>query len=90
MSIEFDNAKRSLTLQNRGLDMARADEIFVGQTITVKDTRIDYGEPRFVTIGFLDLRMVITVWTQRGNNRRIISLRKANDREKDCYKHRLD
>jgi uncharacterized protein len=89
MLIEFDNAKRDLTLSNRDLDMARANEIFGGQTITVEDTRNNYGEARFITIGFLDLRMVIIVWTQRENTRRIISLRKANDRERDYYTPRM-
>ncbi len=89
MLIEFDKAKRDLTLQNRGLDMARADEIFGGRTITAEDTRVNYAENRFITVGFLDLRMVVIVWTQRGDTRRIISLRKANDREKDCYAARM-
>jgi uncharacterized protein len=52
--------------------------------------RKDYGEPRFITIGSLDGRMVVSVWTPRGAVRRIISLRKANDREKALYGSRLD
>jgi uncharacterized protein len=87
--IEFDPAKHELTFHNRGLDMARAGEIFEGYTITVQDNRADYGEIRHITIGFLDLRMVVIVWTQRGNIRRIISMRKANDRERECYTPRL-
>ena len=70
--------------------MARAAEIFDGATLTVADDRKDYGEPRFITIGRLDGRMVVTVWTPRGAARRIISLRKANDREQALYGSRLD
>jgi uncharacterized DUF497 family protein len=65
MRIEFDAAKRDQTLRERGLDMARADEIFAGATLTVSDDRRDYGEDRFITIGFLDARMVVAVWTAR-------------------------
>jgi uncharacterized protein len=61
--IEFDPAKHELTLHNRGLDMARAGEIFEGYTITVQDNRADYGEIRHITTGFLDLLMVVIVWT---------------------------
>jgi uncharacterized protein len=85
MRIEFDAVKRAATLEERGLDMAAAGEIFEGDTITVPDTRRDYGEKRFITIGLMSERLVIVVWTPRGRKRRIISLRKANDREKALY-----
>lgn len=85
MAVEFDPAKRDLTLTTRGLDMGRADDVFDGPTLTVEDDRADYGEPRFITIGLLDRRMVVMVWTPRGAARRIISLRKANVREQDAY-----
>ena len=87
--IEFDAAKRNATLKARGLDMARADEVFVGATLTVADDRQHYGEDRFITIGFLDARMVILVWTPRNGTRRIISMRKANEREQALYTPRF-
>ena len=85
MKIEFDAAKREATLAERGLDMSRAGEIFEGDTITIVDNRKDCGEARYITIGFLSARMVMVVWTPRGRNRRIISLRKANDREQALF-----
>ncbi len=69
--------------------MSRAGRIFDGDVITVPDERRDYGETRFITIGRLDGRMVVTVWTQRDGARRIISLRKANEREQAAYGPRL-
>lgn len=90
MKVEFDPEKRRLTLEHRGLDMALAGEIFDGATLTIADDRKDYGEDRFITIGRLNGRMVIVVWTTRGALRRIISLRKANDREQALYGPRLD
>ena len=74
MLITFDPRKRQLTLAQRDLDMARADEVFAGPTLTHVDDRMDYGEARFITIGYLDRRMVIVVWTQRATYR-IISMR---------------
>jgi len=88
--IEFDPVKRQRTLDNRALDMARGDEIFRGATVTIADDRKDYGEPRFITIGRLDRRLVVAVWTPRGAARRLISLRKANGREQALYGGRLD
>jgi uncharacterized DUF497 family protein len=89
MDIEYPLIKRDATLADRGLDMARAAEIFGGATLTVEDDREDYGEIRLITIGFLDERMVVMVWTQRGPARRIISLRKANEREQKAYVSRF-
>ena len=85
MPIEFDTAKRTATLEARGLDMARADEVFAGATLTVEDDRQDYGEDRFITIGFLDATMVVLVWTPRDGAHRVISMRKANERERTLY-----
>lgn len=45
------------------------------------DDRADYGELRYISAGKLGGRIVIIVWTPRGKARRIISMRKANDRE---------
>jgi uncharacterized protein len=89
MEIDYQHTKRDVTLAERGLDMARAAEIFDGATLTVVDDRKDYGETRQITIGFLDRRMVVMVWTHRGETRRIISLRKANEREQTAYASRF-
>ena len=90
VTIEFDPDKRAATLIHRGLDMAEAGRAFDGRSLTVPDDRKDYGEPRFITIGRLDGRMVVIVWTPRGRARRIISMRKANDRERQLYGPDLD
>lgn len=44
MSIGFDPVKRQATLDARGLDLARADEVFAGATLTAEDDRKDYGK----------------------------------------------
>ncbi|APR03274.1 BrnT family toxin [Thauera chlorobenzoica] len=90
MEIEFDSDKRDKTLTERGMDFARAGEVFAGRHFTAEDTREDYSEPRHITVGKLDGRMVVMVWTPRGEARRIISMRKANEREQARYAHRLD
>ena len=81
MDIEFDPAKRDKTWLERGLDFAQAGQVFYGRYLTMQDLRMPYSEPRFITVGVMGGRMVVLVWTQRGNARRIISMRKANDRE---------
>lgn len=87
--IEFDAVKREATLFARGLDMARANEIFEGSHMDQIDFRKNYGEIRVFSFGFLDNLPVVVVWTDRGIKRRIISLRRANEREIKKYQGRL-
>ena len=84
MKITFDPVKRAATLQLRSLDFADAS-LFAGLTMEVADSRQDYGEPRVQTIGYLAGRMVMVVWTPRGDARRIMSMRYCNDRERKIY-----
>ena len=90
MAITYDPAKRAWTLQERGLDFEDAEEVFGGWAIDIPDQRRDYGEPRINTVGYLNRRMVIVCWTPRGDDRRIISMRRANDREKARYQKRSE
>lgn len=90
MAITYDPAKRAWTLQERGLDFKDAETVFGGRTFQRQDDRRDYGEVRFITVGLLRQRMVVVVWTQRGTDRHVISMRKANDREKARYTQYLE
>jgi len=89
VEISFDEAKRLLTLQHRSLDFAEAGKIFDGTEFTWEDDRQDYGESRFNTFGSLEGRLVAVTWTIRDGTRRIISMRKANDREQARYRREL-
>jgi hypothetical protein len=88
--ITFDPAKRDRTLVERGLDFGWAAEVFDDFHLTFPDERVDYGEPRFVSVGRLRDRMLIVVWTPRGEARHVISMRKANGREQRRFQERLD
>ena len=85
MKIEYDAIKRDATLETRGLDMAQVGEVFDGSHLTVEDNRQDYGETRNITVGFVASRMVVVAWTPRGETTRVISMRKANEREQKGY-----
>jgi uncharacterized DUF497 family protein len=89
MEISFDPVKRALTLAERGLDFADAARVFDGPVFEAEDTRFDYPERRVSTIGLLDGRMVVVIWTEADGGRRVISMRKANDREQAKFRGRL-
>ena len=89
MEISFDPAKRAATLTERGLDFAEAGRVFDGPVFEFEDVRFDYPERRFSTIGLLGERMVVVIWCETGTGRRIVSMRKANDREQSRFRSRL-
>ena len=76
MDITFDPVKRATTLKKRGIDFATdAAKVFAGQTVTLAADKIDYGEARFLTAGWLNKRAVIVIWTPRGSAHHVISMR---------------
>jgi uncharacterized protein len=81
----WDEAKRRLNLRKHGIDFADADKIFRGVTFTAEDTREDYGEQRFLTLGLLEDQVVSVAHTEQGEEIRIISIRKATKHEARFY-----
>lgn len=90
MLVTYDPDKRAATLKYRNLDFEDAPKLFAGKHFQMEDDREDYGETRWITVGRLNRAMVVVVWTQRDEARRIISMRKCNAREQERYRAHLD
>ena len=73
----WDERKRKLNLAKHGVDFRDASVIFDGPLIAVEDTREDYGEPRYIALGLLYGVVVSVAYTERRDEVRIISIRKA-------------
>jgi len=86
---EWDEEKNKRNCAKHGLAFEDVAHVFEGPTLTFEDTRFDYPEPRFITFGLLDERVVVIAHTPRGEYYRIISMRKANKREQKTYQKRL-
>jgi hypothetical protein len=83
VNFEWDEQKNAANIQKHGFDFADAWEIFESPMLTALDTREDYGEERWIGIGFLRERIIVVVFTERKDNTiRIISLRKALKHER--------
>ena len=81
MGIAFDPVKEVRNVAKHGISLARAEEMDVSAALIREDDRFDYGEPRFITAGWLEAKLVVLVWTPRGSARRIISMRHCHERE---------
>ncbi|MCL2829857.1 MAG: BrnT family toxin [Betaproteobacteria bacterium] len=79
--ITYDEDKRRANLRKHGLDFAGADTIFDHPVVSVEDDRESYGEKRINVLGFLDGEIVFLTYTERGEDFRAISLRKATRHE---------
>jgi uncharacterized DUF497 family protein len=83
---EWDERKRAWMLAQRGIDFVDVLGVLDDpRRLEVEDLRKDYGEHRFVILCPVEGRLLHVTWTPRGANRRIISARKANERERRVY-----
>jgi uncharacterized protein len=88
MSFEFDPAKNAENRAKHRLSLSAAIDVFDGPFIEEVDDRSDYGETRFIATGPIPAvggRLFVVVYTWRNANRRLISFRKANEREVRKY-----
>ena len=88
MELEWDEDKRQSSLLKHKLNFANVVDFEMGTAIHMPDVRSDYGETRFVSTGYLHGRLCVLCWTLRAGRLRVISLRKANDREQKSYRDR--
>ncbi len=85
MKYEWHEQKRQATLKKRGIDFAIVEFLDWQTALTQTDTRHDYSETRYVTLGLIHKRLHVCAWCYRANKIRIISLRKANAKERKNY-----
>ena len=91
MRFNWDARKSSRNLRERGFDFEFATQIFDGSTLERVDSRRDYGERRVIALGKAQDIALTVVYTDRveaggGIDRRIISARKSNRREREAHK----
>jgi len=84
--ITYDEDKRLSNLEKHGFDFVGAASIFEGFHITREDSRGNYGEQRFQTLGLYgNVLVVMMIHTPRDGSDHIISIRKANKHEQKYY-----
>lgn len=85
MHVTCDPAKDAANVERHGVSLALATGLEWDSAVTWPDVRRVYGEPRQCGIGYIGLRLFFVVFVDRADGRRIISLRKANQREVTRY-----
>ena len=85
MEVSYDPAKNEHNLTIRGLSFDKVEEFEFETAVFTIDTRRDYGEIRHRALGLLDGRVHALVFVETQNGIRVISFRKANNREVNRY-----
>jgi len=85
MKIEFDPSKDAINRQKHGMSLALADDFEWDTAFVWPDNRFDYDEWRMAGLGYIGFRLFRIAFVDRGDTRRIISLRPANKREYRDY-----
>lgn len=89
MKFIWDEKKRRADILKHGFDFVDSEEVFEGVTLTLDDDRFEYGQERFITLGFLRGTVVVIAHTENGNEFRVISMRKATRYEQKIYFERF-
>jgi uncharacterized protein len=85
MNYEWDDNKLALNLANHKVDFALAEYFEWEKALIQPDLRKDYGELRYQVYSVIENRVYCLVYTVRETHIRLISLRKANQREVTAY-----
>jgi uncharacterized protein len=85
MRLIWDEAKRASNLTKHRVDFAAAESFEWATAIALPDQRRSYGEDRILAFGLIGDRLHSLVYTRRDDAVRVISLRKANARERKRY-----
>ncbi len=84
MDFEWDTAKSRANVRKHGIAFSDAVRVFDGPMLVRLDDRHD-DEDRWIALGDLDGRIVMVVYTERGDRVRLVSVRKATHRERETY-----
>lgn len=85
LNICFDSAKNASNIAKHGVSLALAERMDWDVGLIWPDIRQDYGEPRWCVLAPIGNRLFFSVFVDRQDGRRVISLRKANNREQAHY-----
>jgi uncharacterized DUF497 family protein len=90
MRFQWDSTKARANLQRHGVDFADAVTTFDDPFAVTIDDPDATGEARFVTVAMdANQRILVTVYTYRGQTIRLISSRKASSGERRRYAWQL-
>ena len=86
MKVEFDTRKASSNLRKHGISFDEAATCLLDPLALVHEDGDAKGEGRWVLLGMShEVRLLVVMYTLRGESVRLISTRKPTVKEASCY-----
>ncbi|PHS27507.1 MAG: hypothetical protein COA83_00410 [Methylophaga sp.] len=89
MSVSYDSNKNKRNIEQRGLNFDQVADLDWDNAWIYQDERDEYNEIRFIAYSMLDKRLHFVCFTETKDGIRVISFRKANNREVKRYEHEI-
>jgi uncharacterized DUF497 family protein len=89
MQFIWDKRKREKNIKKHGIDFSVLIRVFDKPMLTRIDDRGSYGENRWISLGDLDGKIVVLVYTEEDDTIRLISARRATKNEKRIYSEKV-
>jgi uncharacterized DUF497 family protein len=92
MEFEWDEDKRRANIEKHGIDFVRATTMWLNPVVDPAESRTVAGETRFLALGIIgdDELIIATIYTERGDAKRLISARRARRNERRYYQDQHD
>jgi len=86
MAVEFDPTKDEINREKHGVSLSEGDGVLNDPLARTMEDEFVEGEQRFVTLGMNTFgALMVVVWTSRGEETRLISVRRAVPKERRNY-----
>jgi len=90
VQFEWDDNKNELNIKKHGIDFKDAKDIFHYPLLTMEDTKHNYGEQRWIALGWIKSLLGVVIYIEHDEDIiRIISARKATSKERIYYEQSI-
>jgi uncharacterized protein len=90
VQFEWDENKNQTNIRKHGIDFRDAIDVFNHPVLTWPDGREDYGEERWIALGWMKALMGVVIYVERrADTVRIVSARKATRQETKRYEQKV-
>jgi uncharacterized protein len=85
MQYTWDAAKNAANIRKHDISFDDAVRVFESDVLILPDERFDHGEARWIAVGLAGGEETVVVYSEEGDERRIISARRATRKERELY-----
>ncbi len=89
MNFEYDENKSIINKQKHGIDFEEAKKLFDDDSALVIPAKVMFNEKRYALISKILGKCYVAIFTLRGTNIRLISVRRCRKKEEKNYENNI-